>query len=175
MTHDELVKNWRENAERNAERNYEFLRSLKFRNYGFDPDELAHKLHEQAFSTIDCCRCANCCKTMATGMSDEDLERIAEHLDMTVEQFTSKYVTTRDDGYGQEVQLLDTPCAFLDENGQCSIYEVRPAECREYPHTDKDEFTCRTHGLASNALACPAVFWIIEKMRRRAQRPPISF
>ena len=44
---------------------------------------------------------------------------------------------------------------------RCTIYKVRPTDCREYPHTDKEGFTFRAMGVASNALACPAVFWIV--------------
>ena len=64
MDHDSVVNDWRQNAERNDDENYEFLRSMKHREYGFDPDELAHELHERALQIVDCTRCANCCKTM---------------------------------------------------------------------------------------------------------------
>jgi hypothetical protein len=47
MDHDTIVDDWRKNAERHDDENYEFLRSMKFRDYGFDPDELAGELHEQ--------------------------------------------------------------------------------------------------------------------------------
>ena len=58
--HDAAVDDWRQNAERHDEENYDFLRSMKFfREYGFDPDELAGELHEQAFQIVDCTRCAN--------------------------------------------------------------------------------------------------------------------
>jgi Fe-S-cluster containining protein len=32
------------------------------------------------------------------------------------------------------------PCPFLGVDNYCSIYEVRPKACREYPHTDRDKF-----------------------------------
>ena len=54
MDHDTIVDDWRKNAERHDDENYEFLRSMKFRDYGFDPDELAGELHEQAFQIVDC-------------------------------------------------------------------------------------------------------------------------
>lgn len=62
------------------------------------------------------------------------------------------------------------PCAFLADDGRCTIYEVRPRVCREYPHTDKEGFTSRTMGHAANALMCPALFWIVEQMKERARR-----
>ena len=45
---------------------------------------------------------------------------------------------------------------------------MRPNLCREYPHTDKEGFTFIMMGVASNALVCPAVFWIVEQMKRQA-------
>jgi Fe-S-cluster containining protein len=59
------------------------------------------------------------------------------------------------------------PCPFLGDDDRCTIYEMRPTVCREYPHTDKEGFTFRTMGVASNALVCPAVFWIVEQMKTR--------
>ena len=60
------------------------------------------------------------------------------------------------------------PCPFLGDDNRCTIYEVRPTVCWEYPHTDKEGFNFRTMGVASNALVCPAVFWIVEQMKQRA-------
>ena len=80
MNHDTIVQDWRENAERHDEQNYRFLRSLKQRDYGFEPDQLAGELHEQVFQTVDCTRCANCCKSMTVRLTGADIERIARHL-----------------------------------------------------------------------------------------------
>ena len=46
MDHDAVLEDWRQNAKAHDDQNYEFLRSLEVRNYGFDPDELAAELHE---------------------------------------------------------------------------------------------------------------------------------
>jgi len=62
------------------------------------------------------------------------------------------------------------PCPFLGDDDHCTIHDVRPVVCREYPHTDKEGFTSRTMGVAGNALVCPAVFWIVEQMKRQALR-----
>ena len=54
MDHETVVEDWQRNADRHDDENYEFLRSMKFRDYGFDPDELAGELHEQAFQIVNC-------------------------------------------------------------------------------------------------------------------------
>ena len=166
IDHDTVVANWQQDAEHHDDENYEFLRSMKFREYGFDPDELAGELHEQAFQIVDCTRCANCCKTMDINFDDEDIERIAGHLNMPTAEFIEAYLEADDEDGPYKAR--QKPCPFLGDDDRCTIYEVRPTVCREYPHTDKEGFTFRTMGVASNALVCPAVFWIVEQMKQRA-------
>lgn len=45
ISHDSIVQDWEENAERNSEESYLFLRSFKFHDYGFDVDRAANELH----------------------------------------------------------------------------------------------------------------------------------
>ncbi len=153
VNHDVVVENWQQNAERHDEENYEFLRSLKFQDYGFEPDELAAELHQQAFQIVDCTRCANCCKTLTIRFNDEDIERIAGHLNMTVDEFIVEYLEFDDkDGNDEDgfYKARRNPCPFLGNDNRCTIYDVRPVVCREYPHTDKDGFTFRTMGVSGN-------------------------
>src|SRR5690606_37584507 len=96
--HDEIVADWRKNSERRFDENYEFLRSMKFRGYGFRPDQLAGKLHDQAFELVDCTRCANCCKTVGVPLSDEDIARIAGHLRMSTVDFIATYLEKLEHG-----------------------------------------------------------------------------
>jgi Fe-S-cluster containining protein len=169
MDHDAVVEDWQRNAESHDRENYEFLRSLKFRRYGFKPDQLAARLHEQAFQIVQCTRCANCCKTLDIKFSDEDVSRIAKHLGMTVEQFIAAYLEPdEEDKEDGPYNARGKPCPFLGKDDHCTIYEVRPKISREYPHTDKKGFATRTMLHANNALTCPAVYWIIEQMKRRA-------
>jgi len=63
MNMQTITDAWKQNAERNGERNLVFLRRLK-RKDDRVVDRVAHRLHEEAFSIIDCTRCANCCKTI---------------------------------------------------------------------------------------------------------------
>jgi uncharacterized protein len=166
MNHDAVVRDWQRNSGEHDDENYEFLRSMKFRNYGFKPDKLAAKLHEQAFQIVDCTRCANCCKTMNIVFTDEDISRIANHLCMTEEELIATHLEL--DSVDSSYKTRQSPCPFLGQDDRCTIYGVRPAVCREYPHTDKPGFTFRAMGVADNALVCPAVFWIVEQMKQRA-------
>ena len=56
-----IVADWKANAERHSEQNFAFLRSLKMKNERA-VDRAARELHDEAFTIIDCTRCANCCR-----------------------------------------------------------------------------------------------------------------
>jgi len=166
--HDSIVRDWEENAERNDEQNYRFLRSLKSRDYGFEVDEVANELHQKAFQLLDCTRCANCCKTKRPKFDESDIERIAAFLNMDKAEFIDRYLEPNPEDPPYRTRQM--PCPFLGEDNRCTVYEARPAVCREYPYTDKEGLVFRTMGVANNALVCPAVFWIIEQLKQRVGR-----
>jgi hypothetical protein len=122
-------------------------------------DQLFHDAHETVFQEIDCLACANCCKTTGPLFTSKDVERIAAHLKMKPGEFTEKYLRMDED---RDYVLQRVPCAFLLDDNRCSIYEVRPKACREYPHTDRRDIQGIMDLTYKNALICPAVARIFE-------------
>jgi Fe-S-cluster containining protein len=165
-THDDLVADWQENAKKRDEQNYRFLRSLKMRSFK-KVDRIALELHQEAFSIVDCTKCANCCRTLRIVITDEDISRIAAHLGMGQDEFIAAYLE-RDEEEGR-FRIKTTPCPFLNDN-KCTIYEVRPEKCRGYPFTDKPDFPFMSITHANNTVVCPAVFYLVEQMKRRLGR-----
>jgi Fe-S-cluster containining protein len=163
-THDDLVADRKAKAEKHDEKNYQFLRSLKQRSFE-KVDRIALKLHQEAFSIVDCTRCANCCRTMRIVITDEDIPRIAGHLGLAPDEFISTYLEW-DEKEGCYL-IKTTPCPFLGADSKCTIYDVRPENCRGYPFTDKPYFASRTIAHANSAVVCPAVFYLVEQMKRR--------
>jgi Fe-S-cluster containining protein len=161
-----IIADWEANAERQADHNFRFLRSLKMKNERA-VDRAARELHDEAFSIIDCIQCASCCKTVSPLFLKDDIHRIAKHLELTEADFKAAYLRADEDG---DLCLKILPCPFLAEDGHCIIYEVRPKDCAEYPHTRKREFATRTHLHAGNTLSCPAVFWIVQELRGKRFR-----
>ncbi len=159
-----IVRNWKKNAERNKSLNFRFLRSLKSKREKA-VDRTVWRLHQEAFSIIDCTRCANCCKIVSPLFTSDDIERIAGCLGMETTAFVEKYLVKPDDEEAFEPKSL--PCPLLGSDNLCMIYEVRPKTCAEYPHTNKRYFASRTHLHLDNTLCCPAVFYIVEQMRAR--------
>jgi len=167
MDMQSILNDWKQNAKRHDDRNFTFLRSLKMKSERA-VDRAARELHQEAFSIIDCLLCANCCKTVSPTLTTEDIARIAARLEMDTAAFTAEYLVKSEDWGPWKPKSL--PCPFLAADGRCTIYEVRPTSCAEYPHTDKPDFATRTHLHSGNALRCPAVFYIIEQMRNRGSR-----
>jgi hypothetical protein len=47
---------------------------------------------------------------------------------------------------------------------------VRPEKCRGYPFTDKPDFPFMSITHTNNAVVCPAVFYLVEQMKKRMAR-----
>jgi len=126
-------------------------------------DLIVKELHEHVFQEIDCLDCANCCKSISPIITDKDIERISKHLKIKPSLFIEKYLHLDKEN---DYVFNDTPCPFLMTDNYCSIYENRPKACKEYPHTNSPNFIKRLNLTLKNAYYCPAVFKIIEKMKK---------
>ena len=123
-----------------------------------DLDQKFHKGHEAEFKKMDCLSCANCCKTTSPIFRDADIRRISKHLRIKEGKFISDYLRMDEE---QDYVLKSSPCSFLDNDNSCSIYDVRPLACREYPHTDRKNMFQVLEITAENSLICPAVARIV--------------
>lgn len=166
-THDALVADWQENVGKHDDKNYRFLRSLKMRSFK-KVDRIALELHQEAFAIVDCTKCANCCRTLKPILTDEDITRIAGHLRMAQDEFIAAYLER--DEVEARYRIKTTPCLFLGADSKCTIYDVRPEKCRGYPFTDKPDFPFMSITHANNAVVCPAVFYLVEQMKKRLRR-----
>ena len=126
-------------------------------------DSLILPLHDEVFECTNCLECANCCKTTGPLFTDKDIRKIAKHLDLKPSEFTEKYLRIDED---RDYVLKSVPCAFLGEDNYCSIYAFRPKACREFPHTDRRKQFQLLALTKKNVEVCPAVFNIIEKLKR---------
>ena len=66
----------------------------------------------------------------------------------------------------QDYVLKKLPCSFLMQDNRCSIYDVRPKACREFPHTDRIKQKQLLNLTQKNTEVCPAVFNIIENLKK---------
>lgn len=160
---DELIGKLPQQAARKAPENKRFFKKLRNRPPR-ELDALMQELHTDEFSRTDCLQCANCCKTTGPLFTDSDIGRISRHLRMKPAAFSEAYLRVDEDG---DHVLQDLPCPFLGADNYCSIYEVRPRACREYPHTDRKRFH-QIHALTiRNTAICPAAYRIVEALKQR--------
>ena len=109
-----------------------------------------------------CLDCANCCTTTGPLFTDKDISRISKYLRIKPSEFVAKYLRIDED---RDYVLKSLPCTFLGTDNYCSIYNVRPKACREFPHTDRIKQHQLLKLTKKNMEVCPAVFTIIEKLR----------
>lgn len=127
-------------------------------------DLLMNEIHDEEFERTDCLTCANCCKTTSPIFTEKDISRISKHLKMKDEKFIDFYLQRDTDDF---MVLKTAPCTFLDQDNSCSIYDVRPKACSEYPHTNRKKFIKITDLTLQNTEVCPAVFNIVETLKSR--------
>ena len=125
-------------------------------------DRQFHEAHEEAFAHIDCLSCANCCKTTGPLFTDKDINRLAKHFGQRPADFIDDYLRVDEDG---DFVLQSVPCPFLGEDNYCSVYEVRPKACREFPHTNRNRMHQILELTRKNIEVCPAVFEMVERMK----------
>jgi Fe-S-cluster containining protein len=126
-------------------------------------DDTIQFLHNEVFLEIDCLSCALCCKHLGPLVKQKDIDRISKYLKIKPAAFIEKYLRIDEDG---DFVFKTKHCPFLLSDNFCSIYEVCPKACSEYPHTDQ----IGSHRLLSltqkNMFYCPAVFQIVEKLKK---------
>ncbi|MFN0031417.1 MAG: YkgJ family cysteine cluster protein [Flavobacteriales bacterium] len=151
-------------AERSKKENKKFLQTIQRHK---DLDKLFHNAHDEVFAKTDCLTCANCCKTTSPIFRDVDIERIAKHMRIKPSALTTALLHIDDEN---DWVLNQSPCTFLQDDNLCSIYEVRPLACREYPHTHRKNMAQITDLTWRNTTVCPAVAEMVERIKTSVQQ-----
>lgn len=125
-------------------------------------DDVVHRAHNDIFESVDCLKCANCCKTTSPTFYERDIDRLAKHLKIKPSAFINQYLLKDDVG---DYVLKEAPCPFLDYENYCLVYESRPTACREYPHTNRKRFYQILDLSIKNTEICPAVVEVFDKIR----------
>ncbi len=84
---------------------------------------------------FECLECGQCCAGPDEGyvwVTEEEIQTLAKSLRLGEKAFRARYVRT----IGRRQSLVEkkqgNDCIFL-ENGKCTIYAVRPMQCRTWP------------------------------------------
>lgn len=95
----------------------------------------------------DCSKCPGyCCSYPRIEVKNADLKRLAKHFDLSLAAAEKKFTRWyKDEDEGderilrhQKDEIYGSICKFFDTTERrCTIYEARPAVCREYPNGKK--------------------------------------
>lgn len=87
-------------------------------------------------SRYRCTRCGACCRWSGyVWLTDDEMDRIAAFLGLSVAEFTERYTRLTGDRQGLSlVERTDECCIFLSGMNECEIYSVRPQQCRGFPN-----------------------------------------
>jgi hypothetical protein len=113
---------------------------------------------------FSCTGCGQCC-TGSPGfvwVTEDEIDQIADHLNLKTSDFSRLYIR-RVDGRLSLIEMAKTyDCVFLKDR-KCTIYNVRPKQCRTFPwwpqhlksKEDWDEAAIYCEGIHKDADTVP--------------------
>jgi Fe-S-cluster containining protein len=114
-------------------------------------DVVVKEGYNYKFKPSSCDECGGRCCTGESGYiwaKYAEIEAMAEFLNLSIEEFASKYLKKVKHRYSLVEKKIDDDnyaCIFFDTaSAKCDIYEVRPLQCRTFPFweqfkNDEDE------------------------------------
>ena len=154
-----LLEQWHNQKEKKSKENFRFLTQLKSKNID-GLETKVEEIHDDVFSEINCLDCGNCCKSYTINLTQADCERISSFLGKDILLELDCIETP-----SEEILIQTIPCPFLGADNACSIYEVRPESCRDYPHFKGKSIVSRRYVHSENTVVCPATFHILERIK----------
>jgi Fe-S-cluster containining protein len=83
----------------------------------------------------ECDRCTACCRWPGqVRLTDEEINRLADHLNLTPDAFIQQYTRLNASRTGLALtDQTDGACVFLD-GANCRVNPVKPQQCRDFPN-----------------------------------------
>lgn len=102
--------------------------------------------------------CGRCCDQPGgiVYLSPDDAQRLAHHAGLAVEAWLERDARQTFDGrYVLKSREEDGVCIHLNEQKQCSVYEVRPQQCKAFPWWGENLATPAAWG--NTKRSCPGI------------------
>ena len=120
---------------------------------------------------FECTGCGDCC--VATDgyyvyLDRDEAEAIRTSLGLSAGWFRRRYLDRLADGELVAASEADGRCVFLQADGRCRVYSVRPLQCRTYPFWPEVLASRRTW--QREARRCEGINRGHEVSRRRIRR-----
>lgn len=84
---------------------------------------------------FECVRCGRCCRG-ASGtvrLADREINAIARHMALKPAAFKRRYTRRLENGEISLREKRNLDCVLLDKDIGCSVYHLRPRQCRTWP------------------------------------------
>lgn len=112
-------------------------------------------LKTELLARFKCQQSGNCCRREGyVYVTPQEMSDMAKFLGVALAEFQKKYVI-REEGWS----LISSPThrdgCFLNQSNQCSIYPVRPKECKTYPNWESIWQT--KEGVLAELAMCPGL------------------
>ncbi len=135
--------------------------------------------------TFECTQCGNCCSGPSgyVWFNDEEAERMAAYLGLSDAEFRRRFARRMWGRWTLDEIKRDRgqyDCVFLrrDSEGKalCSIYSVRPTQCRTWPFWPENIESPESWEHAARTTPCPGMqrsdgnFVPVERIRIQASR-----
>jgi Fe-S-cluster containining protein len=120
---------------------------------------------EQAtWKEVSCVTCGHCCAEMTPTWRKSEIKRVAAHMGMTYNEYYEKYLYTEEKS--GDIMNDSTPCQHYNlKTRMCTIYEIRPLDCAEFPHFHRKDFYDQVNDVFTpNIPRCPATLVWVEKI-----------
>jgi hypothetical protein len=113
---------------------------------------------------FECTGCGQCC-TGSPGyvwVTEEEIQKIADFLSISLQNFATLYLRKIDGRWSLRELRHTYDCVFLKDN-KCSIYTLRPTQCKTFPwwprnlqsRSDWIEAAKHCEGISHNASLVP--------------------
>jgi Fe-S-cluster containining protein len=123
-------------------------------------DTLVNSLNATVSQQVDCTVCGNCCKTLMINVTDEEADKLSNHLHQSRAEFDNQFLEK-----GSSMMVINTmPCHFLSNN-KCTVYDYRFAGCREFPALHLPNFTKRIFTTFMHYDRCPIIYNVVEQLK----------
>ncbi len=163
-----ILKNFKIQLPKNKKKLTQFLKKFDTK-YIRGISKIVEEVEVETWNEVDCLECANCCKVMTPTFTKEDIKRISAYLNMSEKDFFDKWLMIDEDN--NDIVNKKQPCQFLDlKTNKCTIYEVRPLDCSEFPHFKRKPFGDFNHVYEQNINYCPATFKLVSKLKERIEK-----
>ena len=119
---------------------------------------------EDTWKAVNCTTCGHCCAEMTPTWKKSEIKRVAKHAGMSAKAYYDKYLYT--EKKTGDIMNASTPCQhFNTKTRMCTIYEIRPLDCAEFPHFHRKDFIDQVNEVfIPNMNRCPATLVMVEKL-----------